>query len=63
MPCLFTVSARRGQALKGEKRSSRDEIGGFEPLGESAVDRPKQLARLVHSLLSAPEPGEAHRGA
>ena len=38
------------------------EIGGFEPLGEASVDRRQQLARLAHSLLSAPEPSEAHRG-
>src|SRR5882724_8344631 len=45
-----------------EKSFCGDEIGGFEPLGEAAVDRPQQLARLGRSLLSAPEPSEAHSG-
>src|SRR5882724_11720224 len=45
-----------------EKSFCGDEIGGFEPLGEAAVHRPQQLARLGHSLPSAPEPGEARSG-
>src|SRR6266705_1483725 len=45
-----------------EKSFCRYEIGGFEPLGEAAVDRPQQPARLGHSLLFAPEPGEARSG-
>src|SRR5437899_12500077 len=51
-----------GSTKRGEKSFCGDEIGGFEPLGEAAVDRPQQLARLGHSLLSAPEPGEARSG-
>src|SRR6266446_9801579 len=46
----------------GEERFGGDEIGGGEPLGEAAVDGGQQLARLAHSLLSAPESGEARSG-
>src|SRR5207253_8981851 len=45
-----------------EKSFCGDQITRFEPLGEAAVDRPQQLARLGLSLLSAPEAGEAGSG-
>src|SRR4029453_11986325 len=64
-----TPADRRGAKLgpnsstKGGTESLfRDEIGGPKPLGEAAVDRRQQLARVVRSLLSAPETGEGHRG-
>src|SRR6266446_9489574 len=46
----------------GEERFGGDEIGGGEPLGEAAVDGGQQLARVAHSLLSVPQPSEAHSG-
>lgn len=45
-----------------EERLRGHQIGGTESLGEAAVDGGQQLARLTHSLLSVPQPSEAHSG-
>ena len=50
-----------GSTNCGEERFRGDEIGRSETLAEAAVDRCQDLARLVRSTLSAPEPSKAHR--
>src|SRR5262245_55103460 len=55
-----TVKFSRRSAKRVEQSLCCDEIGRSEPLGEAAVDGRQQLASLARTLLSVPEPREAH---
>src|SRR5262245_63478599 len=55
-----TVKFSRRSAKRVEQSLCCDEIGRSEPLGEAAVDGRQQLACLARTLLSVPQPGEAH---
>ena len=58
---LDMPTARSGQLMEQSFRFFQ--IGGVEALGEPAVDRREQLASRRVTVMVAPEPGEANRGA
>ena len=58
---LVTLTTSSSQLV--EQRLGILQIGGVEALGEPAVDRRQQLARLGGLALVAPQPGEAGGGA